>query len=974
MTAPFTLTSPTAGGELPDEIGIVGGIVLDLVGLNGVRVVSQLAASALFVGFFDGENNTIGTQSGFTKGVVDALGGGLSEVAVRMTIFDGDSAPENFDDRDNILHVNGVSFGDFTEVMTLRTDQDGVPIGSPTAGFPNNTLNTGFFHLTDEDALKEFFDSLSAGAVTFELIDEDPGDNFFDFTQGIDSGLADEDQPPNVSPVINKIKVKGAKEGSTTTIEVDASDPDNTPGGLTYGFDLDNDGTVDETNTTGMLELLFDDDEALTIGVVVTDGAGVETKQTVDVDIENVKPTLTLSGKVPITADGVATLSGVIKDPGTADTFTLEIDWGEAGADDRFETITFQASKTGEQTFEITRAYDLDKAKIFDVSVTLRDDDGGKMTKGRTVDATNAAPTVTLENVLAIDENGEVILRGTVDDADPGETLTLLIDWGDKGGARFETVTVIDDGDGDPSFRLTHIYRDDRGGENNDRYTIKATVTDSAGATGTAKTTAKVNNVAPAFDSPTEAAPPSGQKFSGRNVMLEGDFVDAGRRDGHTLTIDWGDGRSSSSDENPAQFPTFESSLGKGRFEASHRYDSGGIFNIVAKLKDDDGGKDVSRETVFVRGIGLSDDGELQIVSDEGATNVVIFSNEGNGPTFFDGGSEPQLAFSPTNGRKAGAAQTPNMIGVDSDISGAGDPQFSSGSVKSLRFVGSDARDTISVSSAVDVPAWLKGNEGNDDLRGGDLNDSLDGNRGADLLLGGDGRDTVKGGFGNDLLFGDFDNAGGGSGDLVLGREGNDTLLGGGGRDTVDGGQGKDRVSGGHGQDTVLGGSGSDILFGDGDEAHPRVDVRTALEALADNDGRVEKPANAANDRGDLMRGGMGSDLIFGQGGDDTIFGDDGNDTIVGGKGDDVIALGRGNDVLVFHKGDGDDRVSDFDRVGRDVIDLRDLGRNSIDTAEDVLDRARKAGNDVVIDLGQGDSIRLEDFSLSDLDRGDFLV
>src|SRR4051812_14081315 len=48
----FTTTSPTGGGQaLPSGVTEVGGIVLDLVGTNGVRVVSQLPASSLYVGF-----------------------------------------------------------------------------------------------------------------------------------------------------------------------------------------------------------------------------------------------------------------------------------------------------------------------------------------------------------------------------------------------------------------------------------------------------------------------------------------------------------------------------------------------------------------------------------------------------------------------------------------------------------------------------------------------------------------------------------------------------------------------------------------------------------------------------------------------------------------------------------------------------------------------------------------------------------
>lgn len=122
----FTRTSPTVVGIIPDGFTEVGGIVLDMVGSNGVRVTSQLAASALFEGFFDdgtpvefrGEPGTIGIQSGFTTAAIDALGGELSEVAVRITLQDGDTASGDFDFNGNTLLLNDVGIGNFSAVET----------------------------------------------------------------------------------------------------------------------------------------------------------------------------------------------------------------------------------------------------------------------------------------------------------------------------------------------------------------------------------------------------------------------------------------------------------------------------------------------------------------------------------------------------------------------------------------------------------------------------------------------------------------------------------------------------------------------------------------------------------------------------------------------------------------------------------------------------------------------------------------
>jgi hypothetical protein len=188
----------------------VGGIVLDLVGANGSRVVSQLPATSLFKGFFNhgtpsayqGNPGTIGVQTGFTAATLDALGGGLSEAAVRLTVFDGDTAAGNFDHHHNELLLNGQDFGDFSDVPTEETNQGGTAALStnPGGGFRNNTLDTGFFFSADRQLLDRLLTSMAAtGEVRFQLRDVNPFDNFFDFTQGLDGGLVNVGQPPTVA-------------------------------------------------------------------------------------------------------------------------------------------------------------------------------------------------------------------------------------------------------------------------------------------------------------------------------------------------------------------------------------------------------------------------------------------------------------------------------------------------------------------------------------------------------------------------------------------------------------------------------------------------------------------------------------------------------------------------------------------------------------------------------------------------------
>ena len=62
--------------------------------------------------------------------------------------------------------------------------------------------DTGFFYSNNPAVLAPLFASLSGGSlqIVFELDDIDPGDNFFDFKQGVDGGLVNVGTPPIVTP------------------------------------------------------------------------------------------------------------------------------------------------------------------------------------------------------------------------------------------------------------------------------------------------------------------------------------------------------------------------------------------------------------------------------------------------------------------------------------------------------------------------------------------------------------------------------------------------------------------------------------------------------------------------------------------------------------------------------------------------------------------------------------------------------
>jgi Ca2+-binding RTX toxin-like protein len=117
----------------------------------------------------------------------------------------------------------------------------------------------------------------------------------------------------------------------------------------------------------------------------------------------------------------------------------------------------------------------------------------------------------------------------------------------------------------------------------------------------------------------------------------------------------------------------------------------------------------------------------------------------------------------------------------------------------------------------------------------------------------------------------------------------------------------------------------------------------------------------------DMLFGNGGDDKLYGNGGKDQLSGGTGDDKLVGGIGNDKLTGGNGHDTFVFGANSGKDVITDFD-VKKDVLQI-DKGLNGIKKAADVLKHASQHGDNVVINLGDGNKITLKDVKLSDLKK-----
>lgn len=115
------------------------------------------------------------------------------------------------------------------------------------------------------------------------------------------------------------------------------------------------------------------------------------------------------------------------------------------------------------------------------------------------------------------------------------------------------------------------------------------------------------------------------------------------------------------------------------------------------------------------------------------------------------------------------------------------------------------------------------------------------------------------------------------------------------------------------------------------------------------------------NDLGNVITGGKAANRLSGLGGNDTLNGHRGNDRLTGGT---------GSDTFIFDNGYGSDIVRDF---VHDIDLIRLTSMTGIDDFDDLAGKMKQAGDDVVINFGDGDKLTIKNTVLGTLSEDDFL-
>ncbi len=233
-------------------------------------------------------------------------------------------------------------------------------------------------------------------------------------------------------------------EGQPVTVDgsasVEAVDPSGGP--LSYAWDLDDDGDFDDaTGPTASFDAVGQDG-AFTVGLQVTNAAGIVDTDAVTVTVTNVAPTVTIDvAQVDLIDEGqIVTVSASFSDPGWLDTYTYAVDWGTPAGDSSggAAAVTTEGGP-GPDLGAVVDAHQYGDNGAFLITVTVFDDDSASAVSFTlTVDNLAPSATIDLSGTMIINGIPTVIAHAGEDipfsgsSADPGsDDLTVSWDWGD---------------------------------------------------------------------------------------------------------------------------------------------------------------------------------------------------------------------------------------------------------------------------------------------------------------------------------------------------------------------------------------------------------------------------------------------------------------------------------------------------------------------------------------------------------------
>jgi hypothetical protein len=383
----------------------------------------------------------------------------------------------------------------------------------------------------------------------------------------------------NVAPtvVLAAANDLGVNEGSTHTYSYSISDPGaDTVSSVTTncgGNGSKVSGSDTNTDTSGSFQCTFPDGPASSIvSASATDSDGATgAADTQSVTVNNVAPTVTLSGAASADEGQTKTYTYTVSDPGDDPSPAITESCGAHGT--RTDTA---AANSFDCTFP-------DGPASSTVEVTADDGDPSNNTGSDSivVAVANVAPTAVLANGGPVDEGSPVSVSfssqsdPSAADTSAGFHYAYACDNGSLAGATY--------GGSGTSATKSCTFND------NGTKTVRARIIDKDGGYTEYTTDVSVNNVAPTITSVTAS---SQVVPAGGTSNITASFTDPGTADTHTCVVNW-DGATGTT-------PMVTETNGSGTCKATGTFATPGVYSLTVTITDDDGGSTTSTVSVLI--------------------------------------------------------------------------------------------------------------------------------------------------------------------------------------------------------------------------------------------------------------------------------------------------------------------------------------------------------------------------------------
>ena len=312
-------------------------------------------------------------------------------------------------------------------------------------------------------------------------------------------------------------------------------------GPYTFKWDFSYDGTtfISEADGEGPFVRSYSDGPAqVVIGLLITMGSGEQVLILETVSVHNAPAVVAAGPDLTVQTGDQISLTASFTDPGTGDTHTAIIDWGDGTV-----TPTTVTEAGGSGTTAGTHTYN--SVSIFTVTVTVTDNNGDPGKDSLKIRTGNTSP-VAQNDSATVAEGGSVAVNVLANDSDPEEDpLTITaVTQGSNGTVTIsgDSVTYSHGGSQTTADSFSYTIGDDNGGSatatvshygsQTTADTFSYTISDGNGGSDTATVSITVTS---ANDAPI-ATGDAGTVLEGGSVTINVLANDADP-DGDSLTI-----------------------------------------------------------------------------------------------------------------------------------------------------------------------------------------------------------------------------------------------------------------------------------------------------------------------------------------------------------------------------------------------------------------------------------------------------